>query len=62
MSHTRGILTLWVREIIRYFRDKTRVVSSFVQPASVVINFWISDPNPIYHSWIKSTRILFSRV
>ena len=32
MSETRGIYTLWLREVKRYIRDRTRIVSSFVQP------------------------------
>jgi ABC-2 type transport system permease protein len=32
MTETRGIYTLWLREIKRYLRDRARIVSSFVQP------------------------------
>ncbi len=32
MSELRGIRTLWLREIKRYLRDRTRVISSFFQP------------------------------
>jgi len=32
MTETRGIYTLWLREVKRYLRDRVRIVSSFVQP------------------------------
>jgi ABC-2 type transport system permease protein len=32
MTEIRGIYTLWLREVKRYFRDRARIVSSFVQP------------------------------
>ncbi len=32
MTEIRGIYTLWLREVKRYIRDRTRIVSSFVQP------------------------------
>lgn len=32
MSELRGIRTLWFREVKRYLRDRTRVISSFFQP------------------------------
>ena len=32
MTEIRGIYTLWLREIKRYLRDRTRIISSFVQP------------------------------
>jgi ABC-2 type transport system permease protein len=32
VTETRGIYTLWLREIKRYLRDRARIVSSFVQP------------------------------
>jgi ABC-2 type transport system permease protein len=39
MSEARAIATLWLREVKRYFRDRTRVISSFVQPALWLLIF-----------------------
>jgi ABC-2 type transport system permease protein len=32
LTELRGLYTLWLREVKRYLRDRTRIVSSFVQP------------------------------
>jgi len=32
VTETRGIYTLWLREVKRYLRDRARIISSFVQP------------------------------
>jgi ABC-2 type transport system permease protein len=32
MTETRGVYTLWLREVKRYLRDRVRIVSSFFQP------------------------------
>ncbi len=32
MSEIRGIYTLWLRELKRFMRDRTRLISMFVQP------------------------------
>lgn len=39
MSELRGIKTLWRREIKRFIRERTRFISSFVQPALWLIIF-----------------------
>jgi ABC-2 type transport system permease protein len=39
MSELRGLYTLWLREIKRFLRDRTRLVSSFVQPVLWLIIF-----------------------
>jgi ABC-2 type transport system permease protein len=39
MSEIRGLYTLWLREIKRYLRDKTRIISSFFQPLLWLIIF-----------------------
>lgn len=39
MTEIRGFYTLWHREIKRYLRDRTRVVSSFVQPILWLVIF-----------------------
>jgi ABC-2 type transport system permease protein len=39
MTETRGIYTLWLREIKRYLRDRARIVSSFVQPVLWLVIF-----------------------
>jgi ABC-2 type transport system permease protein len=39
MSEMRGIYTLWLREVKRYFRERVRPVSSFIQPALWLIIF-----------------------
>jgi ABC-2 type transport system permease protein len=39
MTETRGIYTLWLREIKRYLRDRARIISSFVQPVLWLVIF-----------------------
>jgi ABC-2 type transport system permease protein len=39
MSETRGFYTLWLREIKRFLRDRTRLVTSFVQPLLWLVIF-----------------------
>ena len=39
MSEARGLYTLWLREIKRFLRDRTRLVSSFVQPLLWLVIF-----------------------
>ena len=39
MSDLRAIYTLWLREVKRYGREKTRLVSSFVQPLLWLVIF-----------------------
>jgi ABC-2 type transport system permease protein len=39
VSELRGLYTLWYREVKRYVRDRTRVVSSFVQPILWLVIF-----------------------
>ncbi len=39
MSELRGFYTLWLREIKRYLRDRTRLIGSFVQPALWLVVF-----------------------
>jgi ABC-2 type transport system permease protein len=39
MSEMRGFYTLWLREVKRYLRDRTRIVSSFVQPLLWLVVF-----------------------
>ena len=39
MSETRGFYTLWLREIKRFYRDRTRLVTSFIQPVLWLIIF-----------------------
>ena len=39
MSELRGIYTLWLREVKRYAREKTRLISSFIQPLLWLIIF-----------------------
>jgi 3-dehydroquinate dehydratase type I len=39
MTELRGFYTLWLREVKRYLRDRTRLVSSFVQP---LLCWWCS--------------------
>jgi ABC-2 type transport system permease protein len=37
MSEIEGIYTIWLREVIRFWRDKSRIVSSLVQPLLFLI-------------------------
>ncbi len=39
MSEIRGIYTLWLREVKRYTREKTRLISSFFQPVIWLVIF-----------------------
>ena len=39
MSERRGFYSLWLREIKRFIRDRTRLVTSFVQPILWLIIF-----------------------
>lgn len=39
MTELQGIFTIWQREVKRYFRDRTRVISSFVQPLLWLVIF-----------------------
>ena len=39
MSEARGIYTLWLREVKRYTREKSRLISSFIQPLLWLIIF-----------------------
>jgi ABC-2 type transport system permease protein len=39
MSELRGFYTLWLREVKRFLRDRTRLVSSFVQPLLWLVIF-----------------------
>lgn len=39
MTETRAIYTLWLREVKRYFRERVRPISSFVQPALWLLIF-----------------------
>lgn len=41
MTELRGFYTLWLREVKRYIRDRTRIVSSFVQPLLWLIVFGV---------------------
>jgi ABC-2 type transport system permease protein len=39
MTEIRGLYTLWLREIKRFLRDRTRLVTSFVQPLLWLVIF-----------------------
>jgi len=39
MNFIQPIITIWTREIIRYWRDKTRIISSFFQPLMFLVIF-----------------------
>jgi ABC-2 type transport system permease protein len=39
VTELRGFYTLWLREVKRYLRDRTRIVSSFVQPLLWLVIF-----------------------
>jgi ABC-2 type transport system permease protein len=41
MTELRGFHTLWLREVKRYLRDRTRIVSSFVQPLLWLVVFGV---------------------
>ena len=39
MTELRGFYTLWLREVKRYLRNRTRIISSFVQPLLWLVIF-----------------------
>ena len=39
MSEIRGFYTLWLREIKRFLRDRTRLITSFIQPLLWLVIF-----------------------
>jgi len=39
LTELRGLYTLWLREVKRYLRDRTRIVSSFMQPLLWLVVF-----------------------
>jgi ABC-2 type transport system permease protein len=39
MSELRGFYTLWLREIKRFMRDRTRLITSFIQPLLWLVIF-----------------------
>ena len=39
MSEVRGFYTLWLREVKRFLRDRTRLISSFIQPLLWLVIF-----------------------
>ncbi len=39
MSEIRGFYTLWLREIKRFYRDRTRLITSFIQPLLWLVIF-----------------------
>ncbi len=39
MTELRGLYTLWLREVKRYLRDRTRIISSFFQPLLWLVVF-----------------------
>jgi ABC-2 type transport system permease protein len=39
LSETRGFYTLWLREIKRFYRDRTRIITSFIQPILWLVVF-----------------------
>ena len=39
MSEIRGVYTLWLREIKRFLRDRTRIISMFIQPLLWLVIF-----------------------
>jgi ABC-2 type transport system permease protein len=41
MTELRGLYTLWLREVKRYIRDRTRIVSSFMQPLLWLLIFGV---------------------
>jgi ABC-2 type transport system permease protein len=41
VTELRGFYTLWLREVKRYLRDRTRIVSSFVQPLLWLLIFGV---------------------
>ncbi len=39
MSGLRGLYTLWLRELKRFYRDRTRLLTSFIQPVLWLVIF-----------------------
>jgi ABC-2 type transport system permease protein len=47
MSELQGIYTLWYREVLRYTRERSRMISSFIQPLLWLIIFGAGINLPI---------------
>ena len=47
MSELQGIYTLWHREVLRYTRERSRMISSFIQPLLWLIIFGAGISLPI---------------
>ncbi|HMK45805.1 MAG TPA: ABC transporter permease [Methanocella sp.] len=47
MSELQGIYTLWMREVLRYSRERSRFISSFIQPLLWLIIFGAGISLPI---------------
>ena len=39
MNHLRGIYTIWYRDLLRFWRDKTRMVGSMALPLLFLVVF-----------------------
>jgi ABC-2 type transport system permease protein len=48
MSELSGIYTLWHREVLRYSRERSRIISSFIQPLLWLIIFGAGISLPIH--------------
>ncbi|MEM2130218.1 MAG: ABC transporter permease [Candidatus Bathyarchaeia archaeon] len=53
MSELRGFYTLWLREVKRYLRDRTRIIGSFVQPLLWLVIFGIGIGNSLHGTLLK---------
>ena len=58
MSELSGIYTLWHREVLRYSRERSRIISSFIQPLLWLIIFGAGISLPI-HSAANITYQMF---
>lgn len=58
MSELSGIYTLWHREVLRYSRERSRFISSFIQPLLWLIIFGAGISLPI-HSAANITYQMF---
>ena len=50
MSELQGIYTLWHREVLRYSRERSRIISGFIQPLLWLIIFGAGISLPIQSS------------
>lgn len=58
-SELRAVYTIWLRNIIRFFRSKSRVIGSLGIPTFFLITFGLGFNNPVLISGAETSYISF---